>query len=296
MAKAAVPAGAVLVGQGRRGPLGPDRHPRRRADRRPQARARGEPRRAWSRGSPQGMRAFAIEVNEQTGVSGFVLPDHRVDVVQVEPGRTASPRPRRSSRTSWSWPPARSSPAPTTVDPVPDGHPGGDPRAGRHPGLGQAARAADALPPGAERPRPACSRKEKPKPEPAKAPERGRSRRAGGGRVKAPEPPRRRRPGVTGPRRLRPAAPAAGPVRDRSTGAIESAGVRIDQPARRRSGRAPAAPDAGRRATTASATAPRTDRHPAGGLPARGRLPARPTPRPEPPTSRPPPPARRDAG
>ena len=33
---------------------------------------------------PKGMRAFAIEVNEQTGVSGFVLPDHRVDVVQIE--------------------------------------------------------------------------------------------------------------------------------------------------------------------------------------------------------------------
>ena len=30
------------------------------------------------------MRAFAIEVNEQSGVSGFVLPDHRVDVIQVE--------------------------------------------------------------------------------------------------------------------------------------------------------------------------------------------------------------------
>lgn len=35
---------------------------------------------------PKGMRAFAIEVNEQTGVSGFVLPDHRVDVVQTENG------------------------------------------------------------------------------------------------------------------------------------------------------------------------------------------------------------------
>lgn len=35
---------------------------------------------------PKGMRAFTIEVNEQTGVSGFVLPDHRVDVVQVEAG------------------------------------------------------------------------------------------------------------------------------------------------------------------------------------------------------------------
>jgi pilus assembly protein CpaB len=32
------------------------------------------------------MRAFAVEVNEHTGVSGFILPDHRVDVVQNEPG------------------------------------------------------------------------------------------------------------------------------------------------------------------------------------------------------------------
>jgi pilus assembly protein CpaB len=31
---------------------------------------------------PAGMRAFTLEVNESTGVSGFVLPDHRVDVVQ----------------------------------------------------------------------------------------------------------------------------------------------------------------------------------------------------------------------
>src|SRR5207249_4334204 len=34
---------------------------------------------------PAGMRAFAVEVNEQTGVSGFILPDHRVDVVQMQP-------------------------------------------------------------------------------------------------------------------------------------------------------------------------------------------------------------------
>ncbi len=33
---------------------------------------------------PQGMRAFAIEVNEQSGVSGFILPGHRVDVVRFE--------------------------------------------------------------------------------------------------------------------------------------------------------------------------------------------------------------------
>jgi pilus assembly protein CpaB len=33
---------------------------------------------------PKGMRAFAIEVNEQSGVSGFILPGHRVDVVRYE--------------------------------------------------------------------------------------------------------------------------------------------------------------------------------------------------------------------
>ena len=31
-----------------------------------------------------GMRAFTLEVNEHTGVSGFVLPDHRIDVVLSE--------------------------------------------------------------------------------------------------------------------------------------------------------------------------------------------------------------------
>jgi len=41
---------------------------------------------------PKGMRAFAVEVNEQTGVSGFILPDHRVDVVQIEPNPSSSSR------------------------------------------------------------------------------------------------------------------------------------------------------------------------------------------------------------
>jgi pilus assembly protein CpaB len=31
---------------------------------------------------PKGMRAFAIDVTEQSGVSGFILPGHHVDVVQ----------------------------------------------------------------------------------------------------------------------------------------------------------------------------------------------------------------------
>jgi len=33
---------------------------------------------------PKGMRAYAVEVNEQSGVSGFILPGHRVDVVRFE--------------------------------------------------------------------------------------------------------------------------------------------------------------------------------------------------------------------
>jgi pilus assembly protein CpaB len=33
---------------------------------------------------PKGMRAFAIEVSEQSGVSGFILPGHRVDVVRFD--------------------------------------------------------------------------------------------------------------------------------------------------------------------------------------------------------------------
>ena len=33
---------------------------------------------------PPGKRAFALNVNEQSGVSGFILPDHHVDVIQVK--------------------------------------------------------------------------------------------------------------------------------------------------------------------------------------------------------------------
>jgi pilus assembly protein CpaB len=35
---------------------------------------------------PKGMRAFAIDVTEQSGVSGFILPGHRVDVLRHESG------------------------------------------------------------------------------------------------------------------------------------------------------------------------------------------------------------------
>jgi pilus assembly protein CpaB len=33
---------------------------------------------------PQGMRAISVDVNEQSGVSGFVLPGHHVDVIKFE--------------------------------------------------------------------------------------------------------------------------------------------------------------------------------------------------------------------
>ena len=36
---------------------------------------------------PPGMRAFAIDVTEQTGVSGFILPGHRVDVIRFDTDR-----------------------------------------------------------------------------------------------------------------------------------------------------------------------------------------------------------------
>ena len=37
---------------------------------------------------PKGMRALAIEVKEHTGVAGFVLPDNRVDVIQLRDGKS----------------------------------------------------------------------------------------------------------------------------------------------------------------------------------------------------------------
>lgn len=39
---------------------------------------------------PKGMRAFAIDVTEQSGVSGFILPGHRVDVIRVESDKDLS--------------------------------------------------------------------------------------------------------------------------------------------------------------------------------------------------------------
>jgi pilus assembly protein CpaB len=41
---------------------------------------------------PKGMRAFAIDVTEQTGVSGFILPGHHVDVIRYEQEQGGSQR------------------------------------------------------------------------------------------------------------------------------------------------------------------------------------------------------------
>ncbi len=56
---------------------------------------------------PKGMRAFAIDVTEQSGVSGFILPGHHVDVVRHDHSRRTSLAPRRSCRTCSFWRPAR---------------------------------------------------------------------------------------------------------------------------------------------------------------------------------------------
>ena len=41
---------------------------------------------------PKGMRAFAIDVTEQSGVSGFILPGHRVDVIRYDANERTSLR------------------------------------------------------------------------------------------------------------------------------------------------------------------------------------------------------------
>ena len=43
------------------------------------------------------MRAFAVDVNEQSGVSGFILPGHRVDVVRYEARREDLAAARRDT-------------------------------------------------------------------------------------------------------------------------------------------------------------------------------------------------------
>jgi pilus assembly protein CpaB len=41
---------------------------------------------------PMGMRAFALDVTEQSSVSGFILPGHHVDVIRYEPSEKHEPR------------------------------------------------------------------------------------------------------------------------------------------------------------------------------------------------------------
>jgi pilus assembly protein CpaB len=44
---------------------------------------------------PRGLRAFTLEVTEKTGVSGFILPTHHVDVIQdLRDEKTGKPKPR----------------------------------------------------------------------------------------------------------------------------------------------------------------------------------------------------------
>ena len=86
MAKSAVPAGAFSSFKDIEDRWVKTTMLEGRRHRRAEARAQGQRRRGSSRNIPKGMRAFAVEVNEQSGVSGFILPGHRVDVVRFEQG------------------------------------------------------------------------------------------------------------------------------------------------------------------------------------------------------------------
>jgi pilus assembly protein CpaB len=48
---------------------------------------------------PQGKRAYALNVNEQSGVSGFILPDHHVDVIQPRPPTSGLPGEQPTAET-----------------------------------------------------------------------------------------------------------------------------------------------------------------------------------------------------
>ena len=113
----------VLRVQGRGRPLGQDRHARRGRAGREETGPKGTPP-GLVANIPKGMRAFAIDVTEQSGVSGFILPGHHVDVVRHEPTTRAYSVPRRSCKTCWCWPPARYSPAPKNGRSVADGDAG----------------------------------------------------------------------------------------------------------------------------------------------------------------------------
>jgi pilus assembly protein CpaB len=60
---------------------------------------------------PQGMRAYAIDVTEQSGVSGFILPGHHVDVVRHEPSDKNELKAETILQTCLCWRPASCSPA-----------------------------------------------------------------------------------------------------------------------------------------------------------------------------------------
>ncbi len=84
---------------------------------------------------PKGMRALAIDVTEQSGVSGFILPGHHVDVVRYETSeknndarRDDSPGRARARRRPDLHSPGR------TRGAVANGHPGASARGRRHPG------------------------------------------------------------------------------------------------------------------------------------------------------------------
>ena len=86
---------------------------------------------------PQGMRALAIDVTEQSGVSGFILPGHHVDVVRYRefreeqeqrPGRDDLARRAGARGRPGLQPPRRAS------GPVANGHAGLEARRRRHPG------------------------------------------------------------------------------------------------------------------------------------------------------------------
>ena len=57
----------------------------------PKLAAKGTPTGMIARITP-GMRAFAVRVDEQSGVSGFILPDYRVDVLQATEGESSRAR------------------------------------------------------------------------------------------------------------------------------------------------------------------------------------------------------------
>ena len=84
---------------------------------------------------PTGMRALAIDVTEQSGVSGFILPGHHVDV-------SASRTPRKNDDPRRDDPAGRARaggrpgfhPPRGTRGPVANGHPGAQARRRRHPG------------------------------------------------------------------------------------------------------------------------------------------------------------------